>query len=188
MINFTLRRAVAVAILAGASFGANATEKDLGNIATNVPTAFAGSVLAPGAFNDVFSFTLPSDGGIAGAGFTVQNFPLTLPNNGGSFNTLLTSVSLVSDPDGIRFDSDDKVLQTVPATGSGPISFSSFDSSLHGSAYLSVAGIANGTLGGLYNGAISISPVPEPEAFAMLLAGLGLMGAVVRRRGMNKTY
>jgi hypothetical protein len=185
MINFTLRRAVAVAILAGASFGAKATEKELVKKQTNVPTAFAGSVLAPGAFNDVFSFTLPSDG--AGAGFTVQNFPLTLPNNGGSFNTLLTSVSLVSDPDGIRFDSDDKVLQTVPATGSGPISFSSFDSSLHGSAYLSVAGIANGTLGGLYNGAISISPVPEPEAFAMLLAGLGLMGAVVRRRGMNKT-
>jgi PEP-CTERM motif len=178
MINFTLRRTVAVAILVGASFGAHATEKDLGNIATNVPTVFAGSVL---------SFTLPSDLGTGGIGFAVENFPLTLPNNGGSFNTLLTSVSLVSDPDGIRFDSDDKVLQTVSATGNGPISFSSFDSSLHGSAYVSVAGIANGTSGGLYNGAISISPVPEPEAFAMLLAGLGLMGAVVRRRGTRKT-
>ena len=26
------------------------------------------------------------------------------------------------------------------------------------------------------------APVPEPETYAMLLAGLGLMGAVVRRR------
>ena len=29
---------------------------------------------------------------------------------------------------------------------------------------------------------VSITPVPEPESLAMLLAGLGLMGAVVRRR------
>ena len=28
----------------------------------------------------------------------------------------------------------------------------------------------------------SVSPVPEPETYAMLLAGLGLMGAVARRR------
>jgi hypothetical protein len=28
----------------------------------------------------------------------------------------------------------------------------------------------------------SVTPVPEPESYAMLLAGLGLMGAVVRRR------
>ncbi len=32
---------------------------------------------------------------------------------------------------------------------------------------------------------VSISPVPEPETFGMLLAGLGLMGAVVRRRRTN---
>ena len=29
---------------------------------------------------------------------------------------------------------------------------------------------------------INIIPVPEPETYAMLLAGLGLMGAVARRR------
>jgi hypothetical protein len=28
----------------------------------------------------------------------------------------------------------------------------------------------------------TVSPVPEPESFAMLLAGLGLMGAIARRR------
>lgn len=41
------------------------------------------------------------------------------------------------------------------------------DSSL-GSSYASVRGFA--------------APVPEPETYAMLLAGLGLMGAVARRR------
>lgn len=30
--------------------------------------------------------------------------------------------------------------------------------------------------------AFAITPVPEPETFAMLLAGLGLLGAIVRRR------
>ncbi|MDT7521878.1 FxDxF family PEP-CTERM protein [Rhodoferax sp. TBRC 17198] len=32
------------------------------------------------------------------------------------------------------------------------------------------------------NGSVSVTAVPEPETYAMLLAGLGLMGAIVRRR------
>jgi hypothetical protein len=32
-----------------------------------------------------------------------------------------------------------------------------------------------------------LAPVPEPETYAMLLAGLGLIGAVVRRRYSGKT-
>jgi hypothetical protein len=37
----------------------------------------------------------------------------------------------------------------------------------------------------------SISPIPEPESYAMLLAGLGLMGMMVRRRkyaGLSDSY
>ncbi len=33
---------------------------------------------------------------------------------------------------------------------------------------------------------ISVTAVPEPETYAMLLAGLGLMGAVVRRRKIGQ--
>jgi hypothetical protein len=29
---------------------------------------------------------------------------------------------------------------------------------------------------------VTLAPVPEPETYALLLAGLGLMGAVARRR------
>lgn len=32
----------------------------------------------------------------------------------------------------------------------------------------------------------SVTPVPEPETYAMLLAGLGLMGAIARRRNTRK--
>jgi hypothetical protein len=31
---------------------------------------------------------------------------------------------------------------------------------------------------------LTVSAVPEPESFAMLLAGLGLIGALARRRRM----
>jgi hypothetical protein len=35
---------------------------------------------------------------------------------------------------------------------------------------------------GSYSGTLNVSPVPEPETYAMLLAGLGLVGFMVRRR------
>lgn len=36
-----------------------------------------------------------------------------------------------------------------------------------------------------YGGTISTTPVPEPETYAMLLAGLGLIGFTARRRKQN---
>ncbi|MEK7708235.1 MAG: FxDxF family PEP-CTERM protein, partial [Pseudomonadota bacterium] len=33
-----------------------------------------------------------------------------------------------------------------------------------------------------YAGTMNISPIPEPETYAMLLAGLGLIGFSARRR------
>ena len=38
-----------------------------------------------------------------------------------------------------------------------------------------------GWIGGQYH-AFLLTPVPEPETYAMFLAGLGLMGAVAKRR------
>jgi hypothetical protein len=46
------------------------------------------------------------------------------------------------------------------------------------------------SMGDSYRDKIALSvdfaaaPVPEPETYAMLLAGLGLMGAMVRRRSI----
>jgi hypothetical protein len=42
---------------------------------------------------------------------------------------------------------------------------------------------SNGGLGIEFNGTkLAVAPVPEPETYAMLLAGLGLIGAIARRR------
>ena len=46
-----------------------------------------------------------------------------------------------------------------------------------GKYFLAVANEVSGT-----TSLFSITPVPEPEAYAMLLAGLGLIGLAARRR------
>lgn len=58
----------------------------------------------------------------------------------------------------------------------------SFTSSvLPGSYQLRIGGTG---VGG-YGGSLNVTPVPEPETYAMLLAGLGLMGFTARRRKNN---
>ena len=82
------------------------------------------------------------------------------------------------------------IISTVmaPPAGSGMLSMT-VGAQPAGNYYLSVFGITNGSQGGIYNGAISVSavtPVPEPESYAMLLAGLGVMGAIAVRRNKSK--
>ncbi len=61
MINLTLKRAVAVAILAGASVGANAAQQDAGTVKLDVPTSFNGFVLGrciSTSLNDIYHSSL----------------------------------------------------------------------------------------------------------------------------------
>lgn len=93
----------------------------------------------------------------------------------------------------ISFTSFDLVasdLTTVLATGSfgnfGPRLALGSLSSLNGVGdyFIHIAGVATGA--GTYNGTVSlVSPVPEPETYGMLLAGLGMIGFVARRRKMG---
>ena len=60
----------------------------------------------------------------------------------------------------------------------------------NGTAAYFAADVINGTGNTGTVGAISpgvVAAVPEPESYAMLLAGLGVMGAVVRRRKSTRT-
>ena len=62
---------------------------------------------------------------------------------------------------------------------------STFSSLLAGDYYYQVTGAVIGNKGGGYQLFSEVSPVPEPETYAMLLAGLGLVGFMVRRRKTN---
>ena len=59
---------------------------------------------------------------------------------------------------------------------------------LAGAYTLQIRGTVAGTAGGAYAGVLNITnplPVPEPETYAMFLAGLGLMGSIARRRKIS---
>ena len=62
------------------------------------------------------------------------------------------------------------------------LSFSGIAKSINFTNALNTAAFDNITLGAN----LAAVPVPEPETYAMMLAGLGLMGFVVRRRKENQ--
>ena len=180
MVKSFFKQTAVIMMLIGAN-GAFATTTHLGNVNSATPTSFSGSVSPAGAFNDIFSFVLPSN---SGSGYDIHNLPINIPGTG-SFNTILSSASLFSNPDGILFNSDDMFLQSFAIPGGTGTSFT-WGPSVGGNMYLSVSGVANGSLGGIYNGAISVSAVPETETYAMLLAGLAMIGAMVRRKAVKR--
>ena len=70
--------------------------------------------------------------------------------------------------------------QIATITPLGKFSFASLESSAHTPFVLTLGGTANGK--SIYSGELSVTAVPEPETYALLLAGLGVVGFVARRR------
>ena len=171
------KKAAVAAVMVGAAVSGQATTIALGNAVVGAPLSFAG-IAAPGGFNDFFTFSLPPN---FGSGYSAANFTL-IP---GVYNTMLSTMSLFSNPNGILFDFDDALLGS--STSPGDTSLSLVQSTRPaGRYYLNITGVTNGTAGGIYTGAISVTAVPEPETYAMFLAGLGIMGAIAARRNKAK--
>ena len=71
-------------------------------------------------------------------------------------------------------------LNNLQANGANELVFAyASPTSFNGTARNGFQGIADE---GWYVGALNVTAVPEPETYAMMLAGLGLMGGMVRRR------
>jgi len=121
-----------------------------------------GNIVSPGIFQDLYTFSIVNPGDLGGS-VTATNFA--------SYNILGLAVSLV-----------DSTLTQVGFDNT-PSSFS-FTGLSAGTYALNVIGFASGAKGGIYGGSfvVETAPVPEPETYALMLAGLGMIGFMASRR------
>jgi hypothetical protein len=131
--------------------------------------------------NHFFSVSLPS----TGSG-TLSNSIVF--NTDGSFRKVIAGMAaylwLDSGTVGSHDGSDIQILELgTSAEGTKTANYISDTGSLPtGSYFIEVTGYGAGTKGGSYSFIASAVPVPEPETWAMLVAGLGLVGLQLRRR------
>jgi hypothetical protein len=181
---FSMKRLACAVAVAGACAVANAATTDLGKLDVGA-TAFNGAILggpAPVTFNDFFTFELPANGGSA---YSVLNFPIQQLNLGLAFASLAvysTGADGVIGGTGANADVVRASTSAQVGTNSQELSINIPAMAQGGKMYLNVAGFTTGSAGGLYSGAISVSPVPEPEVWAMMLVGAGLVGFRLRNR------
>lgn len=168
---------VMVAVAGALSVGvASATDVNLGDITGDVflPTTVSKAKDLSG-FVDRYFFTVsaPSVGSA-----TVADFQLA-SGTGFLWNIDSLKLELYDDFGTVGAqDGSDVLVNTwtgdfIQATGA-PIPA--------GNLFVRVSGIANGDGGGVYTWHASALPVPEPEAYSMMLAGLGVLGFMARRR------
>jgi len=175
----TIFKKVALASVLALSFAgvaAQAATTDIGEVTENYSQINTPGTV--GSFSDLFNFTVAPnvDANVSALSFKLRSTGITL-----------SEFSLYSYAQGSTFDTASASLvnqvlinRTTVGEYSPSLYFSTgLDSSLGYSLVVkgqSYAAASN------YNTQIQISPVPEPETYAMLLAGLGVMGFVARRR------
>lgn len=119
-----------------------------------------------GSFDDFFTFTLNPAGSVAAQGVSL-NFAPFFNISGGSFQLYSGIIGSGS------------AIGASTALNNIPVSYANLGT---GDYYFNVAGTADGVAGGGYLFSMVTTPVPEPDALALLLSGLGLIGAMMRRR------
>lgn len=131
------------------------------------------------SFVDIYTFSLTT------ASDTISSaVSLLLPGmqgNSASYDINNGTLSLFSDPGGDGAAGVNTQIATVNfGESNGVLAYNNAEA---GSYFWAVAGDAVGTQGGVYlYAANSAAVVPEPETYAMMLAGLGLIGFIGRRR------
>ena len=168
-----LKSLIAATVLGAASIGsacAAAYSIDLNNTGTNVWTASYGATPVIGDFTDTFTFS-PS----ATAGSFVQTFLANVSYTGAdNMAVTFSSVSLNS-------------IALTDVSTSTP--FGAFHGALLAPTEILIGAplvltVMGNSKGGSYAGDfnLTLAPVPEPETYAMMLAGLGILGFLARRR------
>ena len=163
-------------VLAGAGLVSHAAlaadvSNPLQTITLEDNTGFFGGLLTGGnagaTFSDQFSFTTTATGDLS-AGLVSLS--------GNAKNGLdITGFSL--------FDASGAILGgTQLSTGLTDQWSLSYDNLAAGTYYVQVSGSVLSNASGKYYADIALAPVPEPETYGMMLAGLGIVGFMARRR------
>lgn len=165
--------AAVIAVSASSSFATTTPSSpyNIGNLTTLVDEGYSQVVnFGVGSFNDVFNFDI--SGGINAFSGIASKLSIKPTQVIESFAGTLTGPGSFSQS--FSLSSLSTVGSTLQALG--------YDGNLASGAYsLTLTGTAQAK--GSYSVALlAAAPVPEPETYSMLLAGLGLMGAIVRRR------
>ncbi|MBL8352816.1 MAG: PEP-CTERM sorting domain-containing protein [Burkholderiaceae bacterium] len=162
-----LKHLVVAAAVACGSAGAFAV--DLGPIP---PTASFSMSHGAGAFLDTWSFDLGTESIVAAS----------LTNVAVTFGSLSTGVitGFAATLNGVPLNLASSTVFNPPVTVKTQVLTGSSQFG-PGTFVLEVSGTA-GAGGASYGGNIVAIPVPEPETYAMMLAGLGALGFLARRR------
>ncbi|MBZ8140332.1 hypothetical protein CLD22_10525 [Rubrivivax gelatinosus] len=119
-----------------------------------------------------------------GSGFVFDTFTFTLSE----LSNLRIDVTDLKFPSSWSFSNlgiallDESFATLGSATAANGLSFSGLAA---GTYALALTGFTNGTYGGAYAGVLAAAPVPEPETYALMLAGLGIVGFIASRRRSN---
>ena len=156
----------AAALLATAAASASAVTYTIGTMPI-APAVYSNTASLPFSavpFSDRYNFVFPVGGSVAsGSAVSV--------NVSGLLNISNVQVSL--------FNAANLLL----ASGGVGVSSQLFNTPLTAGAsyYYTVTGTANGAVGGAYSFIASASPIPEPGTYALMLAGLGVVGFMALR-------
>ena len=151
--------AVSITVSAVAAHAANYSFDTLSNTQSK-------SVDVSGVFSDTFTFTLPSTFSGVNGSYLAFDYASDLTANfsfGTGSSTLVSGVTLSSN---------------TSAAGIDIASYSHKFNLTGGKTYwFTLAGSATDA-----SYTVTLAPVPEPETYALMLAGLGLLGVAARRR------
>jgi hypothetical protein len=158
---------VCASLLAAIAF--NATAADQSVTVTTTPVADTD--------NHFIGVTAPGDGLFSGGLDTITfeglepgyyTFSITISAQNVTIDDTLSNLNGVY---GQTFGTSTYVFYGVSNQGASPFVLNLFGTAKDGA---------------LYSGEVTISAVPEPETYGMLLAGLGLAGFIARRKGAKK--
>lgn len=162
-----LKPLVAAAILALSS----ASSFAVGSLDPVSPSATFGNTVT-GTFNDIWTFNLGTTSIVAAS---ITNVAISFGSLSfgeiTNFSALLNGVPLLLG--GTSQTTNGVTVSTQVLAGSTTLPPGFYQLQISGSAVGASAS---------YGGNIVATPVPEPETYAMLMAGLGVIGFVARRR------